>query len=240
MYQKLTVTTWQFRIVSMIIFIFLQNCFDNGIQRGNFLNEKQFGEMIFEFKSQKSKLSELNPRVIFKGSESFDLNHNFSPETYDPYDFIIDRKLKDMNQISLKLKPGFYFGYFELNNMEIKPLLKSRFSIKKIYFGYDPSKYSRVFNNKVEFYEGDKCFEKDITILICPKIKIEEGRDYLVQFDLQEEVVDGKITAMLWFGTPFLPLVAISGTLPPSILLGTVAYTQEIKANWKSSRDEKK
>ncbi len=221
MYQKLTVTTWQFRIVSMIIFIFLQNCFDNGIQRGNFLNEKQFGEMIFEFKSQKSKLSELNPRVIFKGSESFDLNHNFSPETYDPYDFIIDRKLKDMNQISLKLKPGFYFGYFELNNMEIKPLLKSRFSIKKIYFGYDPSKYSRVFNNKVEFYEG-------------------EGRDYLVQFDLQEEVVDGKITAMLWFGTPFLPLVAISGTLPPSILLGTVAYTQEIKANWKSSRDEKK
>jgi hypothetical protein len=215
---------------SLLLLLFITNCINNNIQRGNTLDDKSFGEMIFQFKSNNSKLSDLNPKITFKGSEKFDLNSDFSPLLYNHYDFIIDLKLKEMNKISIKLKPGSYYGYFELDNTTVQPLLVSRFSNQQIYFGYDPSKYNAFFNKNVEFYNDQNCKKNSSNLLICPKIEIEAGKKYYIQLQLEEEKFDGKSTALLWLGTPFLPAVAL-GLTPPSILLGSIAYKQEINVN---------
>ncbi|MDX1960971.1 MAG: hypothetical protein SFU98_20545 [Leptospiraceae bacterium] len=183
--------------------------------------------MFFQFNSKNSKLAELNPKITFKGSEKLDLNSEFSPITYNLYDFILDLNLNEMDNVSIKLKSGSYFGYFELNNNKVQPLWVSRFSIQKIYFGYDPSKYNALSNQNVEFYKDNKCKKNSFNHLICPKIEIEAGKKYYVQLQIEEEVFDGKSTAILWLGTPFLPAVTL-GFIPPNILLGTMVYKQEI------------
>lgn len=222
----------------IILLLLIANCIDNNIHRGNNVKDESFGEMIFQFNSNNSKLSDLNPKITFKGSKQFDLNSEFSPLSYNNYDFIVDLKLKEMDNVSVKLKPGSYYGYFELNNTKVQPLWTSRFSHQLIYFGYDPSKYDVFFNKNVEFYSEDNCKKNSKNHLICPKIEIEGGKKYYIQFQLEEEKFDGKSTALLWFGTPFLPAVAL-GVIPPSILLGAIAYKQEISVNVNEKKQDK-
>ena len=45
---------------SLLLLLFITNCINNNIQRGNTLDDKSFGEVIFQFKSNNSKLSDLN------------------------------------------------------------------------------------------------------------------------------------------------------------------------------------
>ena len=53
--------------IGIILLLIIANCIDNNLHRGNTLNDESFGEMIFQFKSNSSKLSDLNPKITRNG-----------------------------------------------------------------------------------------------------------------------------------------------------------------------------
>lgn len=183
--------------------------------------------------------------VSVRGVKKLPLDIKKENNFENDYDFIIQGKIRDINETLVTLKEGDYYTYLTIDDSIIRPFLVSDITRKSIHFGYKSEFIRKGFLNLGEgsgFYftknEESNCrdsIKSDGDIHYCKPLEIEKGKvtELILKFEKKSEI-SPEGTALVWIFTFLTP---IPGVGAPMIVIGTIIVNRKIEFS-KSIKDK--